>query len=247
MRLADGVEVFELPMRGLIGETIVHPTVVWDDTTVVMVDTGFPGQLSQIRNAMDEIGVPFDRLDRVIITHQDIDHIGGLPDIVRESHKVKVLCHAEERPYIEGRRPLIKMARLSKRLDTLPEEQRQQTEMLLANPPKAGVDATVEGGEVLPYCGGITVIFAPGHTPGHICLYLNESKTLIAGDALVVTDGALHGPNPQMTYDMDSAVKSLKKLTRCDIETVICYHGGVYTDGVNERLAELAGPQTSAP
>jgi len=33
------------------------------------------------------------------------------------------------------------------------------------------VDKTLEDGEELPFCGGITVIHTPGHTPGHICLY----------------------------------------------------------------------------
>ena len=39
---------------------------------------------------------------------------------------------------------------------------------------------------------------------------------------------------------MDTALESLKKLTQYDIETVVCYHGGVYRDTANERLAELA-------
>jgi glyoxylase-like metal-dependent hydrolase (beta-lactamase superfamily II) len=125
-------------------------------------------------------------------------------------------------------------------LVSLPEEQRQWMEALFANPPKTSVDTAVADEEVLPYCGGITVIFTPGHTPGHICLYLNQSKILIAGDALVAVDGELRGPNPQATYDMDAALKSLKKLTQYDIETVICYHGGVYRDSANERLTELA-------
>jgi Zn-dependent hydrolases, including glyoxylases len=243
MRLADGVEMLELPIRSFTGQNIIHPTLTWDDDTVVLVDAGFSGQLQQIREAMARAGVSFDRLDKVIVTHQDIDHIGGLPDIILESsHKVEVLSHEEEKPYIEGRKPLIKMnqARLSKRLMSLPEEQRQQAEALFANPPKASVDTAVADGEILPYCGGITVIFTPGHTPGHICLYLNKSKILVTGDALVAADGELRGPNPGATYDMDAALKSLKKLTRYDIETVVCYHGGVYRDNPNKRLAELA-------
>jgi len=243
MRLADGVEMLELPIRSFTGQNIIHPTLTWDDDTVVLVDAGFSGQLQQIREAMARAGVSFDRLDKVIVTHQDIDHIGGLPDIILESsHKVEVLSHEEEKPYIEGRKPLIKMnqARLSKRLMSLPEEQRQQAEALFANPPKASVDTAVADGEILPYCGGITVIFTPGHTPGHICLYLNKSKILVTGDALVAADGELRGPNPGATYDMDAALKSLKKLTRYDIETVVCYHGGVYRDHPNKRLAELA-------
>ena len=243
MRLASGVEVLELPVQSFMGRTVIYPTLIWDDDTVVLVDAGFPDQLQQIREAMNNAGVPFDKLDKVIITHQDIDHIGSLPDILRESpHKVEVLSHEEEMPYIEGRKPLIIVDRehLSKMLASLPEEQHRQMEMLFANPPKASVDTTVADGEVLPYCGGITVIFTPGHTPGHICLYLNQSKTLITGDAFVAVDGEFRGPNPQATYDMDSALKSLKKLTHYDIETVICYHGGVYRDDANERLAELA-------
>ena len=199
--------------------------------------------LHQIREAMARAGVPFDMLDKVIVTHQDIDHIGSLPDIVRESsHNLDVLCQEEERPYIEGQKPLVKMnqERLSKMLGSVPEEQRQQMEALFANPPKASVTKVVTDGEVLPYCGGITVIFTPGHTPGHICLYLNQSKILVSGDALVAADGELRGPNPQSAYDMETAMKSLKKLTQYDIETVICYHGGVYRDDANTRLAELA-------
>ena len=39
---------------------------------------------------------------------------------------------------------------------------------------------------------------------------------------------------------IDTAKKSLKKLTQYDIETVICYHGGVYKDNINQCLLELA-------
>ena len=247
MRLAYGVEMLELPISSFTGQNIIYPTLTWDNDTVVLVDAGFPGQLQQIREAMARAGVSFDRLDKVIITHQDIDHIGGLPDIVRESaHNVEVLSQKEERPYIEGRKPLVKMnqGNLSKRLASLPEEQRQRAEALFANPPKASVSTVVADEEVLPYCGGMTVIFTPGHTPGHICLYLNQSKVLVSGDALVVADGELRGPNPKATYDMDTALKSLEKLTRYNIETVICYHGGLYRNNPNKRLAELASAAT---
>lgn len=79
-----------------------------------------------------------------------------------------------------------------------------------------------------------------GHTLGHICLYLNQSKTLITGDALNVAEGQLLGPNPQHTYDMKLALLSLKKLTQYDIATVISYHGGLYKENINQRIIDLA-------
>ena len=38
--------------------------------------------------------------------------------------------------------------------------------------------------DIFDWCGGLEVIETPGHMPGHISLYLKDSKTLICGDAL---------------------------------------------------------------
>jgi glyoxylase-like metal-dependent hydrolase (beta-lactamase superfamily II) len=51
--------------------------------------------------------------------------------------------------------------------ESLPEEAR----LLFENPPKAKVDETLADNQELSYCGGIQVIFTPGHSPGHISLY----------------------------------------------------------------------------
>jgi len=221
----------------------INATLIWDNETVVLVDAGFPGQLSEIRRAMDEAGIPFSKLSKVIITHQDIDHIGSLQEILKVSdHKIEVIAHQEEKAFIEGEKPLLKMTpeRLERMFGALPAEKRKQAEATLLESLKSKVDKTVADGEVLPYCGGITVIFTPGHTPGHICLYLKQYKTLITGDALNVVDGQLVGPNTEFTPDMERAKKSLEKFTQYDVETVICYHGGVYQENANQHLLELA-------
>lgn len=243
MKVANGVEMLELTMNLTGNPSMIHPSLIWDNETVILVDAGMPGQLQSIREAMDKAGVPFNRLNKVILTHQDIDHIGSVPQILQESdHRIEVLAHEADKPYIEGEKPLIKMnkERLAKMLESLPEERRKQAEALFANPPKASVDTTLEDAQQLSYCGGITVIYTPGHTPGHISLYLNQSKILITGDAMVAANGQLLGPSPQATPDMETAMKSLKKFTQYDIAAVICYHGGVCKDNVNQQLLELA-------
>lgn len=228
--------------------SIIHPALIWDGETAILVDAGYPGQLPQIREAMERAGVSFVRLDTVIITHHDLDHTGSLSVILKElPQKARVLAHEEEKPYIQAERRPTKMSQAEALLKSLPEGQGQEIktfyEYLKANYEnlKAKVDRTVADGEDLPYCGGITVVHTPGHTPGHICLYHRQSRTLIAGDALFV-EGGLLVPAPGFTnLDPDLAARSLKKLTRYDIETVICYHGGLFKDGANRRIAELAG------
>jgi glyoxylase-like metal-dependent hydrolase (beta-lactamase superfamily II) len=244
MQVAKGLEMLEITANLMGRQMTIHPALIWDEDTVILVDAGFPGQFPQFREAMEKAGVPSENLAKVVLTHQDIDHIGCLPDLLKESsQKVEVLASEVEKPYIQGEKPLIKIEKAMARLDDLPPEQRERFKRVFTNPPKAPVDRTVADGEELPFCGGITVIHTPGHTPGHISLYHQPSKTLIAGDALVVVDGQLSGPVPQHTLDMDVAIQSLKKLTQYDIEAVICYHGGLYREDVNRRIAELANGQ----
>lgn len=243
MILSDGLATLDLtvPLGG--GPGVIRPTLVWDEESVILVDTAVPGQLEAIRAAMEAVGVPFARLTKVVITHQDLDHIGSLPEVVAAAGPgLEVVAHQEAKPYIEGEKPLIKLTpeRVAAMVESTPPDQRPRLRALLASPPRVEVTTTVVDGQRLPECGGITVIFTPGHTPDHISLYLHRHKALIAGDALTAAEGQLFGPRPQVTPDMATASASLAKFARFDIATVICYHGGVVKGNVAARLSELA-------
>lgn len=219
------------------------PTLIWDDAGATLVDTGYPGQFAKLRAAVEAAGVPFGRVRRVIVTHQDWDHIGGLADVLRAGGgETDVYAHGLERPYIDGSLPDFKLTpeRIAARISALPPEMRVRATEAFAARPAVPVRRLLEDGEVLPFHGGLEVIHVPGHTPGHICLYLRAHRLLIAGDQLRVLDGQLLGPNPEFTPDMAAALASLKKLTAYDIAAVICYHGGLYGGDAAARIAALA-------
>ncbi len=75
--------------------------------------------------------------------------------------------------------------------------------------------------------------------PGHISLYLPESKTLIASDAVVIEDGTFNIANPSYTLNLEEAVNSVQLLLNYDIEQIICYHGGLFHGDVEQALREL--------
>lgn len=78
-------------------QSIINPTVILDNDIVILVDAGYPGQLPYIREAIENIGVSFDKLNRIVATHHDIDHIGRLSSILKElPNNVKVLAHEME-------------------------------------------------------------------------------------------------------------------------------------------------------
>ncbi|TKI95009.1 MBL fold metallo-hydrolase, partial [Bacillus cereus] len=107
------------------------------------------------------------------------------------------------------------------------------------NRPKGKVSDTVIDGQELPYCGGILILHTPGHTPGHISLYLKQSKILIAGDSMYSVNGMLGGIHAPTTINIKEAKQSLKKYLNLHIESVVCYHGGLSKENINVQLQNL--------
>lgn len=240
------IEALEVSAEMMGGVDTIYPTLIWDQVDVILVDTGYPGQMPLIRKEVEIAGAKWAKLNKIIITHQDLDHIGSLPMIRQEQpDSIEVYANAQEKPYIQGDKRLVKITKESIELamrsipDNVPTEWRKAFQHTLENPPSSKVDYTVEDREELPFCGGIVIINTPGHTPGHISLYHKSSKTLIAGDALIVEDGQLSRPKPEHCIDYKKALQSIQTFTDLDIETVICYHGGVFNHQVNQRLQEL--------
>ncbi len=243
MRIAEGVEMLELTANMMGRPGTIYPTLIWDETAAALIDTGLPGMLPQLREAIEQTGVPFERLDQVILTHHDIDHIGNLAGIRRElGERVKIRSTVDEMPYISGEKSPLKLAQFEEDLANLPDDRRAIYEWMKSGFQSsfAPVDQALADGEVLPIAGGLVAIHTPGHTIGHMCLYLQRSQLLIAGDALRVEDGKLVQTPAGLNYDLPSYHQSLEKLATYQIDAVITYHGGLYRGPVSQEIARLA-------
>ena len=64
---------------------------------------------------------------------------------------------------------------------------------------------------------GLRIVGTPGHTPGHIAVLDEVGGLLVAGDAVIVKDGVLQGPDPDNTMDMPTALQSVKKMAGPDV------------------------------
>lgn len=211
-------------------EMVVYPVLIFNEEEAVLVDTAYPGQY-EILKAEIEKHIDINKLKTIIITHHDIDHIGNVKKFKEEfGDAIKIVSTEIEADYISGNKTPLKLAKMEAIKDDLDEATKGFYNMLKNGFPNlyVNVDETFGMNDMLNFVTEIEVIGTPGHTLGHICLYVKEEKALITGDLLALVDGKIEPINEFYNYDTKMAKESLQKLRNYDIQRVCCYHGGDY-------------------
>jgi glyoxylase-like metal-dependent hydrolase (beta-lactamase superfamily II) len=194
----------------------------------VLVDAGVRGGCWRIRQAaMDTFG---QAPECVVLTHGHFDHVGGLPQLAQEWN-VPVYAHAMETPFLNGSSdypppdPTVGgfMAQMSRLF------------------PHCGIDlgihlrALPEDGTV-PGIDGWRWIHTPGHTSGHVSLFREDDRSLIAGDAVITVNQEnaaklmtqlreFRNPPRYLTQDWAAARRSVERLAQLRPNIVATGHG----------------------
>lgn len=197
----------------------------------VLVDTGMPGFGPKIVQVAEERFGKGARPRAIILTHGHFDHRGSIHELA-ETWDCVVYAHPMEMPYLTGDSaypppdptvPGGAMARLSFMYPRQPIDLGGRVRPLPA-------DGSVPG---MP---GWRWIHTPGHTAGHVALFRDADRTLIAGDAFVTTrqealtyvleqTPEVNGPPAYYTPDWISAERSVRLLAALEPEIAATGHG----------------------
>jgi len=73
------------------------------------------------------------------------------------------------------------------------------------------------------------VLWTPGHSPGHICLYERERRFILTGDHVLYETTPHVGLNPQSGDNpLGNYISSLKKLERLKVHFILPGHGPMF-------------------
>ncbi len=85
------------------------------------------------------------------------------------------------------------------------------------------IEEEVDDGDELPLSGGIKVLHTPGHSVGHISLFLpRDGGILIVGDAAINVMGLRY---PPIFEAIDVGIASLQRLSSLQFDTAVFMHG----------------------
>ena len=221
-RLADDVWWFDL--QG------VNAYLVTDDDALTLVDTGMPWHAGQIREGIQQVAGSLAAVDRVLITHFDFDHVGGLNKLVEEGLDAPVVIGTADEPYLTRReRPT-----WNNRKGLF-----QRVTDIVRDVPAVPIE-TVDDGDTV---GGFDVYHTPGHTPGHTVFVHEELSLAIVGDLVREADGEFEVPPWFLNYDQKQAEASVRSyVERAPEVDIVCQgHGTPFVEGGSDRLAAAAG------
>ena len=194
----NGPDLFRLESGGMAA-----PHLIMGDVPT-LVDAGSPGRGPALEDELRAAGV---KVQRIILTHGDPDHVGG-SDHLRSVTGAEVCANLAEQPLIDR-----------SGWHTLPRVRRPIMRLHLRGTAPPTVDRWTEGRERL---ANVTVLPTPGHTPAHIAVLWRG--WLLAGDALMTGDRFRFAPWP-FTMDRSTARRSVENLLNEALEGASSSHG----------------------
>lgn len=212
----------------------------------VLVDTGLPKTYGRTLRVAAELFGANRAPSAIVLTHGHFDHAGSALELAEEWN-VPIYAHHLEMPYLTGKSdyapqdPTVGGA-LAQMSRVFPHSGYNFGERVKQLP---------ENGEI-PEMSGWQFIHTPGHTAGHISLFRETDRTLIAGDALatlnqdswvsnVTEKQEFHRPPSPLTPDWTAARESVEKLAALEPRVVAAGHGKPFTDAnTAEQLRQFS-------
>ena len=196
----------------------------------VLIDTGLENSADFILETAAE-RFENNRPQAIILTHGHFDHVGSVMKL-SEFWDVPVYIHRLELPYVTGKKdyptgdPTVSSGMVAKMSPSFPHTSIDLSYRAAALPANGSI----------PGMTGWEWIHTPGHTEGHISLFREEDRVLIAGDAFSTTKQEslwsvitqreqISGPPKYLTTDWEAAEESVKHLKDLNPSLVIPSHG----------------------
>ncbi len=208
----------------LIPNIVANPYLIIDPDGLTLIDAGLPGSHKKILGYIAGLGRSPSDLKRIIITHSDMDHVGGL-SAIKKSSGARIYASAIESDA---------MSKGSSSRKVKPRNFFRKLLMSVAGRFMRAVpiqaDEILSEGQVLPVLGGLRVVETPGHTPGHISFFSPSTGILFTGDSIVAREGGLVRSLQALTWDEAKADESARKQAALGARIVCSGHGPVVMD-----------------
>lgn len=220
---------------------------------VVLIDAGWPAKESwrALCDGLVEMGTTVENVKAVLVTHNHADHL-GLAGRVREASGAYVALHALDATPLgpdlgtreEWHDGLLRHLTRNGMSDAeAADTVSAMNADLLFGAPRPDVLLQDDERIKLPDLD-LTVVWTPGHSPGHSCFYEPGRRLLFSGDHVLPRITPAVGVYARTVGDpLADFLLSLERLERYDVEEVLPAHEYRFSR-LDQRLVQMAKHHT---
>lgn len=225
VQLAAGVWRIPTMGRNLINSF----AFVAADGSVTLVDCGIAKAPPRIVVGLAAMGKHPSDVTRIVLTHVHPDHAGGAAEMARRTG-VPVRVH-------EGDAESARSGRVTTPSDPAYLGGRLFTRLAAGRFPAFALGAPLVDGKVLDEGSGLRVVHTPGHSPGHVALLHESTRTLVTGDAIFnFTRFGLRWPPKFLCADFRMTQRTAHALGELDYDTAAFTHGPEIRSNAREHV-----------
>lgn len=205
---------FEIPTPFTVGTINCY---LLEGETLTLLDPG-PHSNEAYDELSDELaahGHEVEDVDRILITHEHMDHFGLASRLVAESgaevvaHRNAVDRLSDPDDFFEREKEFFRPYLLSLGIpDNLIDTITGLPEPYMSFHRPVEVDRGLEGGEHIDVGSGLRVVYTPGHAPGAVCYHAEAEGITFTGDHVLMQIT----PNPILTLRPDNAEARTRSL-----------------------------------
>jgi glyoxylase-like metal-dependent hydrolase (beta-lactamase superfamily II) len=225
----------------------INSYLVQADDGYVLVDCGWdlPVVLDALEAGLKDAGIGLDEVRRLVVTHYHSDHYGLAGHLLRLG-RLRLLMHRLDWVYVRDTfgdmaafRRQSQQWLIENGFDLISRDEQRAYESAMRF---TVVEPDEQLEDAVPIGLGrheLRVVWTPGHTPGHICLWDRERRLLLSGDHVLdpITPNVSYW-GPGAGNPLGDFLRSLRKVAQLEADLVLPAHGEPFT-GLQRRVAEL--------
>jgi glyoxylase-like metal-dependent hydrolase (beta-lactamase superfamily II) len=247
--ITPGIIWIKLPIDDDRGPSHINAYLIRGDKGYLLVDSGWntDSSFGTMHNTLVKNGVGFEDITQILVTHVHPDHY-GMAGRIKKLSGATIAMHPIEKDMIVPR--YVHMEELLHQTDRMlvdngvPHDEMEKLRdatvglehFIDPTPP----DITLRDGATIT-TGEFTfqVIWTPGHSSGHLCLYEPQKKILLSGDHILPKITPNISVHPQSIENpLGRYIDSLKEMRRLKVELVLPGHDQPFTEYAS-RIDEI--------